>query len=209
MTSVSPLVLVVDDDASVRKGLSRLLRSSGYEVLSFATPAAFLDGEHSRPGQPCCVVADVMMPGLSGIELQQRLAERGNPLPLVFITGHGDIPMGVRAMREGAVDFLEKPFDEQDLLSAVDRAMLRCIEETGRRGEWRRAREALVTLTPREHEVMRYVIAGLLNKQIARRMDIAEKTVKVHRGRVMQKTGVESLAELVRLAGRAGVPPAE
>ncbi len=209
MNSAPPLVLVVDDDESVRKGLGRLLRSSGYEVRSFATPADFLDGDHGSPGQPRCVVADVIMPGLTGLELQEMLAEREAPLPLVFITGHGDIPMGVRAMREGAVDFLTKPFDEQDLLSAVDRAMLRSVEETGRREATRRARDALVPLTPREPEVMRHVIAGLLNKQIARRLDIAEKTVKVHRGRVMQKVGVESVAELVRLAGRAGVPPAE
>jgi FixJ family two-component response regulator len=116
--------------------------------------------------------------------------------------------MGVKAIRDGAVDFLEKPFDEGDLLSAVDRAVLRCIEEDGRRAEAKNARHAFDALTPREYEVMRFVIGGLLNKQIARRMDIAEKTVKVHRGRVMQKTGVESLAELVRLASRAGVDPA-
>jgi RNA polymerase sigma factor (sigma-70 family) len=204
----SPLVLVVDDDESVRRSLRRLLCSSGYEVRSFATPREFLDGDHGRPDQPRCVVADVMMPGLSGIELQEELAERGIPLPVVFVTGHGDIPMGVRAMREGAVDFLTKPFDERDLLSAVDRAMLQCIEEAGRREDSRRARDALSDLTPREHEVLRYVIAGLLNKQIAARMDISEKTVKVHRGRVMQKAGVESVAQLVRLAGRAGISPA-
>ncbi len=205
----SPLVLVVDDDASVRKSLDRLLRSSGYMVRTFATPREFLDGDHGDPGQPRCVVADVMMPGLTGIELQEELSRRGSPLHLVFITGHGDIPMGVRAMRDGAIDFLEKPFDDDELLGAVDRAMLRCIEDTGRREAAGHARDALRTLTPRDHEVMRYVISGLLTKQIARRMDIAEKTVKVHRGRVMQKTGVVSVAELVRLAGRAGVPPAE
>ena len=206
--NTSPLVLVVDDDASVRKSLDRLLRSSGYAVRTFASPAEFLVGDLGHPEQPRCVVADVMMPGLSGIELQEELSERGNPLPLVFITGHGDIPMGVRAMRDGAVDFLEKPFDDEDLLGAVDRAMVRSIEETGRKQEVDRARDALLTLTPREHEVMEHVIAGLLNKQIARRLDISEKTVKVHRGRVMQKTGVDSVAELVRLAARAGVPPA-
>jgi FixJ family two-component response regulator len=203
-----PLVLVVDDDASVRRSLDRLLRSSGYTVRAFSSPAEFLKGDLGQPGQPRCVVADVMMPGLTGIELQEELSQRGNPLPLVFITGHGDIPMGVRAMRDGAVDFLEKPFDDEDLLGAVDRAMVRSIEETGRKQEVDRARDALLTLTQREHEVMRYVITGLLNKQIARRLDIAEKTVKVHRGRVMQKTGVDSVAELVRLAERAGVSPA-
>jgi len=205
----SPLVLVVDDDAPVRKSLKRLLRSAGYTVRTFATPAEFLEGDHGDPVQPRCVVADVMMPGFTGIELQEELSHRGSPLPLIFITGHGDIPIGVKAMRDGAVDFLEKPFDAEELLGAVDRAMLRYIEETGRREDAASARKALLTLTPREHEVMRFVISGLLNKQIARRMDIAEKTVKVHRGRVMQKTGVVSVAELVRLADRAGVPPAE
>jgi FixJ family two-component response regulator len=207
MTSL-PLVLVVDDDASVRKSLDRLLRSSGYAVRAFSSPAEFLEGDLGHPEQPRCVVADVMMAGLTGIELQEELSQRGYLLPLVFITGHGDIPMGVRAMRDGAVDFLEKPFDDEDLLGAVDRAMVRSIEETGRKQEVDRARDALLTLTQREHEVMRYVITGLLNKQIARRLDIAEKTVKVHRGRVMQKTGVDSVAELVRLAERAGVSPA-
>ncbi len=208
MSEAPPLVLLVDDDASVRKGLERLLRSSGYEVRSFATPAAFLSADHGLPEQPRCIVADVMMPGISGIELQEELTRRRSPLPLVFITGHGDIPMGVSAMREGAVDFLTKPVSEKDLLAAVDRAMLRCIEETRRREEARSARDTLATLTPREHEVLRHVIAGRLNKQIAARMEISEKTVKVHRGRVMQKAGVTSVAELVRLAARAGIPPA-
>jgi FixJ family two-component response regulator len=206
--SVPPLIFVVDDDDSVRKSLQRLLRSAGYAVQAFASPAEFLEEELEALSGPCCAVLDVMMPGRSGIELQEDLYRRQPALPIVFVTGHGDLPMGVKAMRDGAVDFLEKPFDERDLMAAVDRAVLKSVEELRHREEASRARETFAALTPREHEVLRHVIAGLLNKQIARRLDIAEKTVKVHRGRVMQKAGVDSVAELVRLAATAGVTPA-
>jgi FixJ family two-component response regulator len=208
MSGITGRVLVVDDDASVRKSLSRLLRSAGYEVETFAAPTEFLDAERPEEDGPCCAVFDVEMPGLTGLELQERLAREPVPPPIVFITGHGDIPMGVKAMKDGAVDFLPKPVLDEELLDAVRRALDRDREARARRADLRAAREALVTLTPREHEVMRHVIAGMLNKQIARKLDIAEKTVKVHRGRVMEKTGVDSLAELVRLCQRAGIRPA-
>jgi len=205
----APHVLVVDDDASVRKSLERLLRSAGYEVTTFASAPALLQLGPGECDAPCCAVLDVDLPGTSGIELSRDLARRPVPIPIVFITGHGDIPMGVQAMKNGAVDFLPKPFDESALLDAVDRAIARDVESRERRREVAVARDLLARLTPREHEVLRGVIAGLLNKQIAHRLAIAEKTVKVHRGRVMQKAEVSSVAELVRVAQRAGVRPAE
>jgi FixJ family two-component response regulator len=205
----APHVLVVDDDASVRKSLERLLRAAGYEVSTFPSARELLALGPDEGDAPCCAVLDVDLPGTSGIELQGELARRSAPIPIVFITGHGDIPMGVQAMKDGAVDFLPKPFDESDLLDAVDRAITRDVEIRERRREVRVARDLLARLTPREHEVLRGVIAGLLNKQIARRLGIAEKTVKVHRGRVMQKAEVSSVAELVRVAQKAGVRPAD
>jgi len=201
-------VFVVDDDASVRKGLSRLLRSAGYaDVRTFSTPAEFLAHDPGTRG-PSCAILDVQLPGLTGLELKEELARRPVPLPIVFITGHGDIPMGVKAMKGGAVDFLPKPFEDEELLDAVERALEADARARERAAEVGRARDLLAAMTPREFEVMRFVIAGLLNKQIAGRMGIAEKTVKVHRGRVMQKAGVVSVADLVRLAGKAGVAPA-
>lgn len=209
MSGVDDVVFVVDDDPSVRKSITRLLRSAGYRVVAFAGPEEFLSGEGEEAAGARCAVLDVELPGITGIELQERLDRSPVPLPIVFITGHGDIPMGVEAMKRGAVDFLPKPFQDQDLLGAVERGLARDREAHGARRDVLGAREALADLTPREHEVMRHVIAGMLNKQIASRLDIAEKTVKVHRGRVMEKSGAESVADLVRLCERAGIRPAE
>ena len=198
-------VFLIDDDASVRKGVSRLLRSAGYRCEAFASATDFLTREQ-HPG-PACLIVDVRMPGLNGMELQEALVQRRREEQLVFITGHGDISMCSQAMKAGAVDFLPKPFGDDQLLECVARALNRSTEQRQRSGERNEARRLLDSLTPREFEVMQLVVAGMLNKQIAGELAIAEKTVKVHRGRVMQKLGITSVAELVRLVQKAGVPP--
>ena len=200
-TPADALVCVVDDDESIRKGLSRLFRSAAIQVETFPSAQGYLD-RRIHEG-PCCVVLDVQMPGIGGLELQKELATRGEQI--VFITGHGDVPMCAGAMKAGAVDFLAKPFDEEDLLAAVSRALVRSFKARKTMAERRTARERLNLLTPRELEVMRGVVAGLLNKQIAAELGAAEKTIKTHRGRVMEKTGATSVAELVRLAQVAGI----
>ena len=194
-------VFLIDDDASVRKGVSRLLRSAGYRCEAFASATDFLTREQ-HPG-PACLIVDVRMPGLNGMELQEALVQRRREEQLVFITGHGDISMCSQAMKAGAVDFLPKPFGDDQLLECVTRALRRSTEQRQRSGERNEARRLLDSLTPREFEVMQLVVAGMLNKQIAGELAIAEKTVKVHRGRVMQKLGVKSGAGLVRLGQRA------
>ena len=196
-------VFLIDDDASVRKGVSRLLRSAGYRCEAFASATDFLTREQ-HPG-PTCLVVDVRMPGLNGMELQETLVQRRREEQLVFITGHGDISMCSQAMKSGAVDFLPKPFGDDQLLECVARALSRSTEQRRRSAERSEARQLLDSLTPREFEVMQLVVAGMLNKQIAGELAIAEKTVKVHRGRVMQKLGITSVAELVRVVQRAGV----
>ncbi len=196
-------VHVVDDDESVRSALSRLFRATGHSVRTFESAQAYLT--EASPEEPGCVVLDIKMPGMDGLTLQERMSERGFKAPIVFVSGHGSIPASVRAMKHGAVDFLEKPFDEDDLLGAVDRAMALDTELRERRSSNARFRRGLENLTAREYEVMTYVIAGRLNKIIARELGVSEKTVKVHRGRVMKKMEARSLAELVRLAERAGV----
>ncbi len=206
MTPLTGIVFVVDDDHSVRKAAVRLLRSAGWQVEAFATAEEFLD--YSRPDVPSCLLLDVSMPGLSGIELQKRLRPRDH-LPIVFMTGHGDIPLTVQAMKAGAVDFLPKPVSDEQLLSAVHEAIAACVQERERSGELVEFRHRLRTLTLREQDVMKLVIRGLLNKQIANELDITVATVKVHRGRVMEKLGVSSLADLVRLSERAGTSPSE
>ena len=203
MTVPTALVFLIDDDASVRKGVSRLLRSAGYKCETFASANEFLARE-PHPG-PACLIVDVRMPGLNGMELQDLLAQRRREEQLVFITGHGDISMCSQAMKAGAVDFLPKPFDDEQLLQCVERALIRSDEQRRRSGEKNEARRLLDLLTPREFEVMQLVITGMLNKQIAAELGTAEKTVKVHRGRVMQKLGITSVAELVRLGQRAGL----
>lgn len=197
------LICIVDDDESIRRSLSRLFRSVHLPVEAFASAGAFL--ERARHDGPSCVVLDVCMPGLDGIELQQALVHR--EAQIVFLTGHGDVPTCAEAMKAGAVDFLTKPVDEEQLLDAVGRALARSGEIRKTRSEHAAARALLESLTPREFEVMQRVIAGLLNKQIADELGAAEKTIKIHRGRVMAKMGVTSVAELVRLAQTASIAP--
>ena len=205
MSVLPARVFVIDDDESVRKGLRRLLRSADYECEVFPSATEFLN----RPTHtgPNCVIVDVRMPGLSGLEFQQSLVTRRREEQLIFITGHGDIPMCARAMKAGAVDFLPKPFKPRELLGCVERALERSTEQRKRAGERNEVRRLLDMLTPREFEVMQLVVTGMLNKQIGAELGMAEKTVKVHRGRVMQKLGVPSVAELVRLVEKAGVSP--
>ncbi len=199
------MVFAVDDDASVRKGLARLLRSAGYKNEVFESAADFL----ARPAHdgPSCLIVDVQMPGLNGIELQEDLIRRRREEQLVFVTGHGDIPMCAHAMKAGAVDFLRKPFRADELLQCVQNALIRSVEQRRSGAEKNEARRLLDLLTPREFEVMQLVLTGMLNKQIAGELGTAEKTVKVHRGRVMQKLGVTSVAELVRLVQKACLAP--
>jgi FixJ family two-component response regulator len=196
-------VFVVDDELSVRKSLGRLLRAAGYHVESFASAGEFLRREPEE--KVGCLVLDVKMPDQDGLELQQVLAETDRCLPIVFITGHGDIPTSVRAMKAGAVDFLSKPFDADDLLAAIERAFVVAGGELSKRAECAEIERRLATLTPREQEVLRHVITGQLNKQIAADLGTSEKTVKVHRGRVMHKMQVQSVAELVRLCEKVGI----
>jgi FixJ family two-component response regulator len=205
-TPPNSLVFAIDDDASVRKGLARLLRSAGYKSEIFKSASDFL----TRPPHsgPSCVIVDVQMPGLNGIELQEDLIRRRREEHLVFITGHGDVPMCAQAMKAGAVDFLPKPFRADQLLQCVQNALLRSVERRRRTAEKNEARRLLDLLTPREFEVMQLVITGMLNKQIAAELRTAEKTIKVHRGRVMQKLGLTSVPDLVRLSQSAGVVPA-
>jgi len=199
----TPLVVVVDDDAAVRDALDSLLRSVGLQTRVLGAPSELLQA--MLPDVPGCIVLDVRLPGISGLDLQGQLAAQGIHLPIVFMTGHGDIPMTVRAMKAGAVDFLAKPFRDQDMLDAVSAA----IERDTRRRQDMAARGSLetryATLTSREREVMAHVVAGLMNKQVAGVLHLSEITVKIHRGNVMRKMGVRSLADLVRHAEALGV----
>ena len=206
MAETIPIVFVIDDDSSVRKALSRLLRSTGYVVETFGSSEEFLQNIPDGLG-PACLILDVKMPGLNGLELQNQLQKTEYVIPIVFITGHGDIPMSVKAMKKGAVDFLVKPFDEEDLLKAVQVALKKDIVDRSAMNEKQLILQRVKMLTPREYEILTYVISGMLNKQTAYELDITEKTVKAHRGRVMAKLGVDSLAELVRLAEKAGIKP--
>ena len=197
------LVFAIDDDASVRKGLARLLRSAEYKTEIFESASDFLARE--QHAGPACVIVDVQMPGINGMDLQEALIQHRREEQLVFITGHGDIPMCAHAMKAGAVDFLRKPFRDDELLQCVERALVRSSEQRRRSADRNEARRLLDLLTPREFDVMQLVITGMLNKQIAGELGRAEKTVKVHRHRVMQKLGITSVAELVRLAHQAGI----
>ena len=200
-------VFVVDDDSSVRAGLANLLESDDYTVETFAGAADYL-AKPPFPG-PACLVLDVQLPELDGLALQRQLVERSRLEQIVFITGHGDIPMGIEAMKRGAVDFLPKPFEDEALLNAVWQAVARSAGNWQMRDEVMQIRMRIGTLTPRESQVLRLVIAGLLNKQIAAELGAALRTIKTHRGRVMHKLGVQSVAELVRLAQKVGIAPGQ
>jgi len=205
MTS-GPTVFVVDDDTRVREGLGRLISSVGLQVEMFPSAQAFLRAR--RPDAAGCLVLDVRLPGLSGLDLQRELAETDTPLPIIFLTGHGDIPMSVRAMKAGAVEFLTKPFREQELLDAIREAIARDARARGERQELSELRSRFASLTPRERDVLKGIVAGLLNKQIAGELGTSEVTVKEQRGHVMQKMKAGSVAELVRFASRLGMTPA-
>ena len=203
MSTPGGIIYVVDDEAGMRKALTRLLRADGFDVRAFASAQDFLAAH--RAEETACLVLDVAMPGLDGIELQRRLTHAGALVPIVFLTGTGDIPMSVRAIKAGAVDFLTKPVNDADLLRAVRAALALAASSKIEHAEQAALAERLATLTPREREVMAHVVAGQLNKQIAGDLGTSEQNIKIHRGRVMEKMGVESLADLVRAAERLGI----
>jgi len=198
---------VIDDDRSLVQSIIGLLESLGYAATGFVSAEDFLKSPDLL--RSACLILDVRMPGLNGLGLQKELEARGGCEQIIFINGHGDVPTATRAMKGGAVDFLLKPFDSDELVDAVKKALLHCKEQLRKRGERRRARSLIDKLTPREFEVLRFVIMGLLNKQIASELKTAEKTIKVHRGRVMQKLGLSSVPDLVRLTQIAGISPAD
>lgn len=203
MNDKIPIVFVVDDDKAVRKSLERLIKSVGLTVQAFSSAREFLESDPSAG--PSCLVLDVRMPGLSGIDLQKELGKMGYTIPIIFITGYGDIPMSVRTMKRGATDFLTKPFNDQDLLDAIHRAIDKDKQARREQDEIGTIQQRVDSLTPREREVFSLVVTGMLNKQIAYDLGMSEKTVKVHRSRVMDKMQADSLAELVRLAYKVGI----
>jgi FixJ family two-component response regulator len=198
------IVFVIDDDDSVRRALQRLIRSVGLRVELFGSAHEFL--ERDRPDVPSCMILDIRLPGMSGLDFQRRLAEAKIHIPIIFITGHGDIPMTVRAMKAGAVEFLTKPFNDQDLLDAIQHALEQDRVRRQQEAEIAILRERFELLTPREQEILPRVVSGLLNKQIAGAIGTTEATVKVHRSQLMRKMGAESVADLVRMAERIGIP---
>jgi RNA polymerase sigma factor (sigma-70 family) len=203
MTEATPIVFVVDDDPSVRRAIKRLLESVGLEVQSFGSAPEFL---HSVPDAPSCLVLDIRLPGISGLDFQRMMAEANIHIPIIFITGHGDVPMTVRAMKAGAVEFLTKPFRDQDLLDAVQFALERDRARHQREAEIATLRERFESLSAREREVVAMVVSGMLNKQIAAEIGTTENTVKVHRSRAIEKMQAKSLADLVRMVDRLKIP---
>ena len=201
-----PTVFIIDDDLSIRKGLTRLVKATGFNAESYESATDFLDsGKCLEHG---CIILDVHMPEMTGPELQEKLVNTGCSMPIIFLSAHGDVPTTTRAMKKGAVDFLTKPVNVDELLTAIDVSLAQDLENRAQSEETSSIIEKIKQLTPREHEVMTYVITGMLNKQIAGEMEISEETVKIHRGRVMQKLGIVSVAQLVRLCEKAGISPA-
>lgn len=202
-SELTPIIYVVDDDASVRKSLERLITSMDFHVEIFTSAQEFL--RFDRPDRPCCLVLDIRMPGISGLDLQEELTVANYTIPIIFITGHGDIPMSVRAMKKGAVDFLTKPFDDQDLLDAIHKAIEQDKSTKQEQSEISEIQKCVDSLTSRERDVFALIVTGMLNKQVAYTLKVSEKTVKVHRARVMQKMHAKSLAHLVRMADKVGI----
>jgi FixJ family two-component response regulator len=206
LRAVTPIVFVVDDDISIRESLELLIRSEGWKPETFASAQEFL--ERPRVFVPTCLILDVSLPGLNGLDLQKRVAIERIDMPIIFITGHGDVPMTVQAMKAGAVEFLTKPFGDEVLLTAIRHALERSRTALAHEAEMLSLRECYASLSPREREVMALVVSGLLNKQVGGELGISEITVKAHRGQVMQKMKADSLADLVRMAARLGLAPA-
>ncbi|MGA1842547.1 MAG: response regulator transcription factor [bacterium] len=204
---MNPTVYILDDDSSVLISMKRLIESADFHVETFSSAAEFL--EHKPRRNPSCLVLDVHLPDINGLNLQDELFKRNISMPIIFITGYGDIPMSVKAIKKGAVDFLPKPFEDKEILSAIEQAIFKSRQENKNKEEITHIKSLLSSITPRENEVMRWVITGLLNKQIAQKMGITEKTVKVHRGRVMKKLQVDSAVELARLLEKVGITPLE
>lgn len=207
MDKETPIVYVVDDDKAMRESLDSLIRSIGFRVSAFASGTEFFNAK--RDGAPSCLILDVRLPGLGGLDLQRELNRAGVDVPIIFITGHGDIPMTVKAMKAGAIEFLTKPFREQDLLDAISQAILRDSENRRSRGKVVELQTRFEKLTPREREVMQWVVAGMLNKQIAYRLGVSEITVKTHRSQVVQKMQAGSVADLVRMSEKLNLPAAK
>jgi FixJ family two-component response regulator len=200
-------VYIIDDDQSVRTGLTRIVRAAGINAESFESGGDFLSSDKYK--EHGCILLDVHMPEMTGPELQEKLIEAGSTMPIIFLSAHSDVPTTAKTMKKGAVDFLEKPVAQEDLMAAIQISLEQDLETRSKRTEYNSIQEHIKTLTPREHEVMTFVITGMLNKQIAAEMNISEETVKIHRGRVMQKLGIVSVAELVRICEKAGVEPAK
>ncbi len=204
MTEAQSIVFVIDDDAAVRKALDSLIRSVGYRVETFTSTEEFLRAK--RPEVPSCLILDIRLKGISGLDFQSKLAQANTPIPIIFISGHADIPMSVRAMKAGAVEFLTKPWRDQDLLDAIHLGLERDAARRKQEAELTTLRERFEWLTPRERQVLPLVVSGLLNKQIAAKIGTSETTAKVHRSQLMRKMGADSLPDLVRMAEKLGIP---